>query len=153
MAGRGYFILDFNYGVHSYPLSDREYEPGGSGLGSIRESPGGHSIGNLGGRGRVMLKKELMQLCMLHLLALQDRYGYEMLSLLHGAFPDTQESAIYAVMRELCREKQTESYYGETSGGPARKYYRITETGRKFYAGLLEQWHTLKRALKELGVE
>ena len=100
-----------------------------------------------------MLKKDLIRLCMLHLLAERDRYGYEMLELLHKAFPDTQESAIYAVLRELSREKLTETYMGETSGGPARKYYRVAGRGRELYQELLAQWRQLKSALAELGVD
>lgn len=99
-----------------------------------------------------MLKKDLIKLCMLHLLTVSDRYGYEVLSLLHSAFPDTRESAIYALLRELCREKFTESYVGETSGGPARKYYRITESGRSGYMELLGQWRALKESLSGLGL-
>ena len=99
-----------------------------------------------------MLKKELMELCMLHLLTVGDRYGYEMRSLLHSAFPDTQESAIYALLRGLCRSGWTEIYRGEVSGGPARKYYRLTTEGLKAYEALLDQWRALKKAVEELGV-
>lgn len=100
-----------------------------------------------------MLKKDLMRLCMLHLLAQRDRYGYEMLELLHKAFPDTQESAIYAVLRELSREKLAGTYQGETSAGPVRKYYQVTDRGRELYLSLLNQWRQLKTALAELGVD
>lgn len=100
-----------------------------------------------------MLKKDLMRLCMLHLLTAGDRYGYEMLELLHKAFPDTQESAIYAVLRELSRDKLTETYRGNISSGPVRKYYRITAQGKEEYASLLAQWRQLKAAVAELGVE
>lgn len=99
-----------------------------------------------------MLKKDLIKLCMLHLLTQGDRYGYEVLSLLHSAFPDTGESAIYALLRELCRNGNTESYMGETSGGPARKYYRITESGREGYAELLGQWKALRESLAGMGL-
>lgn len=99
-----------------------------------------------------MLKKDLIRLCMLHLLAASDRYGYEMLSLLHSAFPDTQESAIYALLRELCRSGFTESYHGEVSGGPARKYYRVTESGLNEYEVLIKQWRALKESLSGLGI-
>ena len=77
-----------------------------------------------------MLKKDLLRLCLLHLLAEKDCYGYEMLSRLHNAFPDTQESTIYALLRELGREDCTQSYQGEVSGGPTRKYYRLTDKGK-----------------------
>ena len=95
-----------------------------------------------------MLKKDLIELCLLHLLSTGDRYGYEVLSRLHAAFPDTQESAIYALLRGLGQQ-----YQGETSGGPARKYYRLTDAGRERYAALLTQWRSMCAALKELGIE
>ena len=43
-----------------------------------------------------MLKKDLLELCLLHLLAQGDQYGYELLRRLHAVFPDVQESAIWA---------------------------------------------------------
>ena len=48
-----------------------------------------------------MLKKDLIALCLLHLLDGKDQYGYELLHILHEGFPDTQESAIYALLREM----------------------------------------------------
>ena len=36
-----------------------------------------------------MLKKDLIELCLLHLLAQGDQYGYELLRCLHHTFPDT----------------------------------------------------------------
>ena len=46
-----------------------------------------------------MLKKDLLELCLLQLLDGGDKYGYEVLTPLRAAFPDTQESAIYALLR------------------------------------------------------
>lgn len=100
-----------------------------------------------------MLKKDLIELCLLHLLSQGDRYGYELLRPLHAAFPDTQESAVYAILRGLCREGCSEQYTGDASGGPARKYYRLTDSGLGRYAALLERWRALRDAVAELGVE
>ncbi len=100
-----------------------------------------------------MLKKELIELCLLHLLAQGDQYGYELLRRLHRTFPDTQESAVYALLRGLCREGCSEQYLGEVSGGPARKYYRLTPAGRDRLAALLAQWRALRGSLEELGVK
>ena len=100
-----------------------------------------------------MLKKDLIELCLLHLLAQGDRYGYDLLKRLHAVFPDTQESAIYALLRGLCREGCSEQYTGTASGGPARKYYHLTDVGLARHAALLEQWRALSAALAELGVE
>lgn len=101
-----------------------------------------------------MLKKDLLELCLLHLMNRGDQYGYELLRQLHTAFPDTQESAIYAILRGLCRENYTERYHGGTgSGGPARKYYRLTEAGQNRLATLLEEWRSLRKALSALGIQ
>ena len=99
-----------------------------------------------------MLKKDLLELCLLQLLSGGDQYGYEMLSRLHAAFPDTQESAVYAILRGLCREGCSEQYTGQTSDGPARKYYRLTDHGLARYGELLRQWRALLGALAELGI-
>lgn len=100
-----------------------------------------------------MLKKDLLELCLLHLMTQEDRYGYELLRQLHAVFPDTQESVIYAILRQLCREGATERYQGETSGGPARKYYRLTRDGRGRYDALLRTWRETRDAVAALGIQ
>lgn len=100
-----------------------------------------------------MLKKDLLELCLLHLLSGGDRYGYELISRLHSGFPDTAESAVYALLRGLCKEGATESYTGTVSGGPARKYYHLTVAGTRKLADLLSQWRALRETLEGLGVE
>lgn len=99
-----------------------------------------------------MLKKDLIELCLLHLLSQGDQYGYDLLKKLHAAFPDTQESAIYALLRGLCRDGCSEQYKGATSDGPARKYYRLTDRGLAQYGERLKQWRTLTDALADLGI-
>lgn len=99
-----------------------------------------------------MLKKDLIELCLLHLLSQEDLYGYEILRRIHESFPDTQESAIYALLRGLCRAGCTECYTGNTSEGPARKYYRITDAGREKRDALLGLWRRLRDTIAALGI-
>lgn len=100
-----------------------------------------------------MLKKDILALCLLHLLTQGDRYGYDLLRQLRGGFPDTQESALYAILRAMCREGYTQQYQGEVSEGPVRKYYRLTPAGQARYAALLETWRVLRETVEGLGVE
>ncbi len=99
-----------------------------------------------------MLKKDLLELCLLHQLQKNDQYGYELLHGLHDIFPDTQESAIYALLRGLCKDGFTESYQGSHSGGPTRKYYTLTHAGCEKYQHLLTEWRNLKHSLDKLGI-
>ena len=100
-----------------------------------------------------MLKRDLLELCLLHLMAQGDQYGYELLRRLHDVFPDVQESALYAILRQLCRKGATERYQGETSGGPARKYYRLTQAGQDRRDTLLTVWREMRDAVAALGIQ
>ena len=100
-----------------------------------------------------MLKRDLLELCLLHLMAQGDQYGYELLRRLHDVFPDVQESALYAILRQLCREGATERYQGETSGGPVRKYYRLTREGQERCEALLRTWRETRDAVAALGIQ
>ena len=97
-----------------------------------------------------MLKRDLLELCLLHLMAQGDQYGYELLRRLHAVFPDIQESAIYAILRQLCREGYTERYQGETSGGPARKYYKLTDKGKQYQTDVRQEWEAFASAVNQL---
>ena len=75
-----------------------------------------------------MLKKELIELCLLHLLSQGDQYGYEILPRLRAAFPDTQESAVYAILRALGQAGCTKRYSGIRrflpGGGPCGRHWK-----------------------------
>ena len=100
-----------------------------------------------------MLKKDLLELCLLQLLDGGDKYGYEVLVPLRTAFAETQESAIYALLRGLGKEKYTEWYMAPGGGGPDRKYYRITSAGQARLEEMRDQWRNMRDAIASFGVE
>lgn len=100
-----------------------------------------------------MLKKDLIALCLLHMLSIEDLYGYEILRRIYESFSDTQESTIYALLRGLCKQGFTEQYEGKISDGPTRKYYRITQEGIEKRDTLLCEWRRLRDTLSALGIE
>ena len=99
-----------------------------------------------------MLKKDLLELCLLQLLSGGDKYGYEVLAPLRAAFPDTQESAIYALLRGLGKEKLTEWYMAPGGGGPDRKYYKLTPAGQERLGELREDWRHMRDAIASFGL-
>lgn len=100
-----------------------------------------------------MLKKDIIELCLLHILSKEDVYGYEILRRIHECFPNTQESGIYALLRGLCKEGCTKQYEGKISDGPTRKYYHITEAGQAKYKTLVDEWCRLRDTLAMLGLK
>jgi len=90
----------------------------------------------------VQYKKGVLELCVLSLLAKQDCYGY-----------DVSEFLSYPILRKLKAEGLVTTYLSEESGGPPRKYYKLTELGRKEYRAARQEWlgfvETVQNLLKE----
>lgn len=86
------------------------------------------------------MKKGVLEMCMLHIISRGDMYGYEIMKEVTGAFSGINESTVYAVLRRLHSDNFTECYFGDTSAGPRRKYYRITPLGREALKGMQKEW-------------
>ncbi len=89
------------------------------------------------------LKRGALELCLLSDVEKQEQYGYDIIRRLRQSFPDVEESSFYAILRRLHREGSLEQFPGETSGGPPRKYYRVTPQGRKKLEEQAADWRAL----------
>ena len=98
------------------------------------------------------MKKGVLELSVLQVVSGGELYGYEIMKKVTEAFPDINESTVYAILRRLHSDGCTESYTGEVSGGPTRKYYRITPEGRSKLEKMRLEWDELLRSLKMLGI-
>lgn len=94
----------------------------------------------------IQLKKGVLGLCVLALLSRADSYAYEIASRLSDAI-DMGEGTIYPLMRRMQSEGQVETYLVESSAGPSRKYYRLTETGRAALAAQTAEWSAFTKAV------
>lgn len=99
------------------------------------------------------MKKGVLEMCILHICKENDMYGYEIMKRVTEAFPEINESTIYAVLRRLNADGSTESYMGTVSGGPQRKYYRITDLGRKQLLEMTEMWKSTVNAVGRIGIK
>lgn len=96
-------------------------------------------------------KKGVLELCVLSLLQTQDRYGYEILEFL-SAHIDIADGTVYPLLRKLKSDGLVTTYLQEESGGPPRKYYKLTQLGLKHYledrAEYLRFAHTVEKLLE-----
>lgn len=99
------------------------------------------------------MKKGVLELCVLHEVAKKETYGYEILNTIGGVFPGMDRSTVYGVLRRLNADGSTEARVesGE-SGGPQRKYYRVTESGRAALRELTAEWDAVLGAVRKLGI-
>ena len=94
----------------------------------------------------IQLKKGVLALCVLSLLNRADSYAYEIASRLSDAI-DMGEGTIYPLMRRMQTDGLVETYLVESSAGPSRKYYRLTDAGRAALAAQSDEWTAFTRAV------
>ena len=78
------------------------------------------------------INKGIIEICALFLISQKDYYGYPLMNELSQYFPDTDTSVFYSILRRFAKMGFTEIYLGNETGGPVRKYHRITEAGHKY---------------------
>ena len=80
----------------------------------------------------IQYKKGVLELCVLSLLNKKDRYGYEISEYLSNRI-DIADGTVYPILRKLKSDGLVVTYLSEESGGPPRKYYSLTKSGREQY--------------------
>ena len=87
----------------------------------------------------IQMKKGVLELIVLLETEKRDMYGYELVSSVSKVI-DVNEGTIYPLLKRLTNEHYFDTYLSESSEGPPRKYYHLTETGKRYAQELLEDW-------------
>ncbi|MER2000813.1 MAG: PadR family transcriptional regulator [Lysinibacillus sp.] len=87
----------------------------------------------------VQFKKGVLELCVLACLDKKDRYGYELVQMISEQI-EISEGSVYPLLRKLAKEEYFATYLQESTEGPPRKYYQLTNKGRTYLYGLVAQW-------------
>ncbi|GED14787.1 PadR family transcriptional regulator [Aneurinibacillus migulanus] len=100
------------------------------------------------------MDKEIMKgsidILLLSLLAQQEMYGYEMVKTLKetsGDLYNMSEGTLYPALKRMEKKNWIESYWQEADAGGRRKYYRMTEDGRKELERKLKDWHSINHLI------
>lgn len=89
----------------------------------------------------------------LKLLEKQDMYGYQMIEELAKQSDHTFElkaGTLYPLLHLLEQKQYLVSYDGETVAGKTRKYYRITDEGKRFLVVRLSEWESYSAAVNKV---
>lgn len=97
----------------------------------------------------IQMKKGLLDLCALALLAKKERYGYELAEVL-ALKMDSSIGTIYPILRKMKEAGLVTTKLSEDSGGPPRKYYFITKAGLEVLREAKSNWAHLSSATNEI---
>lgn len=88
----------------------------------------------------VQFKKGALELCVLVLIHRKACYGFELAQQVSKYVP-VAEGALYPLLRRLVTEGHCTTYLQESTEGPPRKYYKLTEEGEQYMNKMVIEWH------------
>ena len=92
---------------------------------------------------QVQMRKGILEFCILHIISRGEVYASDMLEELTSAKIIVVEGTLYPLLTRLRKAGLVEYKWVESSSGPPRKYYRLTEEGREFLLKLDDTWGEL----------
>lgn len=88
----------------------------------------------------VQMRKGVLELCILAIIAEGDAYASDILGRLKEARLIVVEGTLYPLLTRLKNEGFTEYSWVESKAGPPRKYHRITGKGSSHLDALRADW-------------
>jgi len=97
---------------------------------------------------KAQMRKGVLEFCILSILSKGDAYTSEILSQLKDAKLLVVEGTVYPLLTRLKNAGLLSYRWEESTSGPPRKYYGLTETGKIFLSGLNTTWSELVAAVQ-----
>ncbi len=92
---------------------------------------------------QIQMRKGLLEFCILHIISRGEVYTSDLIDELTQAQMIVVEGTLYPLLNRLKSAELVTYRWVESEAGPPRKYYAITEEGKKFLATLSETWNAL----------
>lgn len=97
------------------------------------------------------LRKGLLEYCVILLLSKKDAYASELIAELKVAKLIVVEGTIYPLLTRLKKDGILTYRWEESTSGPPRKYYMITDEGREVLKILDAEWNAIANTVKHLS--
>lgn len=99
---------------------------------------------------QVQMRKGILEFCILHIISRGEVYASDMLDELTSARIMVVEGTLYPLLTRLKNTGLLDYKWVESTSGPPRKYYILTETGQSFLKVLNETWSELSDSVNTI---
>ena len=96
---------------------------------------------------KAQMRKGVLEYCILSILESEDQYASEILDTLKDARMLVVEGTIYPLLTRLKNAGLLTYRWEESTSGPPRKYYALTQDGTNFLKELDTTWDELRNAV------
>lgn len=102
---------------------------------------------------KAQMRKGVLEFCILSILKDGEAYTSDILETLKEAKMLVVEGTIYPLLTRLKNAGLLSYRWEESTGGPPRKYYSLTEKGKLFLTELNNTWSELQQAVHKVTSE
>jgi PadR family transcriptional regulator PadR len=96
---------------------------------------------------KAQMRKGVLELCILSILSHQEAYPSDIIQRLKQGELIIVEGTLYPLLSRLKNAGLLSYNWRESTSGPPRKYFQITDTGREFLLDLNHTWGDLVSAV------
>ena len=96
------------------------------------------------------MRKGVLEYCILSILSKQDAYASSIIQQLKEAEMIVVEGTLYPLLTRQKNQGLLSYRWEESTQGPPRKYYAITDKGKEFLAELDQAWAELVDTVKKI---
>ena len=97
---------------------------------------------------KAQMRKGVLELCVLSVLKRKEAYPGDIIEEMKASRIILVEGTLYPLLTRLKNEGLLSYRWEESTGGPPRKYYRLTGEGEKFLEELSIAWEELVKTVK-----
>ncbi len=96
---------------------------------------------------KAQMRKGVLEFCILMVLKNQEMYPSDIIEQLKKSKLIVVEGTLYPLLTRLKNAGLLTYRWEESTSGPPRKYYKLTEIGEKFLVELSATWQELEHAV------
>ncbi|GAB3720880.1 PadR family transcriptional regulator [Spirosoma lituiforme] len=99
---------------------------------------------------QVQMRKGILEFCILHIISRGEIYASDMLDELTSARIMVVEGTLYPLLTRLKNAGLLDYKWVESTSGPPRKYYILTDLGRNSLEALNDTWQELAESVNSI---
>lgn len=100
---------------------------------------------------KAQMRKGVLEYCILATLADNDAYASDIINKLKEAQMIVVEGTLYPILTRLKNMELLSYRWEESTQGPPRKYYALTESGRDILNQLHQSWNELVDSVAQIN--
>jgi|TARA_B110000483_G_C17976217_1_gene457870 PadR family transcriptional regulator PadR len=102
---------------------------------------------------KAQMRKGILELCILSILEKNEAYPSDILNELKASKLIVVEGTLYPLLTRLKNDGLLTYRWEESTSGPPRKYFQLTELGKSFSKELDSSWKELQNAVEKIRLK